>query len=129
MNNYISLQIPEESALRFHVTHQGYVPIRRKHSNVQHTITGKVDHQEGPINLEWQFELMVPAVAPENYGALSDLKEIYDASGAIVFTDHANDQHSVYMTGELTERPLGPMISGECARFLVPIHLIKAVPE
>lgn len=125
---------PEPDVYRFRVTfsNDGYRPMRRRISNLQHTVTGKVDYQIGPVNLHWDYNLLVAADTDPNgadYGTLDDLRGIFDYDGAIGLEDHYGVYHDVYMTGDMVEEPKSPSISGSCAWFDVRIHLVKAVAE
>ncbi len=138
MNKYIILSDGTDS-YRFRVQVGGYRPIRRKHSNIKYTVTGKVDHQYGSINLEWNYGIMVADVDPATgtfvppYGTLENLKDLFDRNtsetNTLTLTDHYEDEHGVYMIGEFSEEPMSGNLSGTCAWFIVPVHLLKVEAE
>lgn len=132
MNAYITLKgTDEEDSYQFRVILDGYRPVRIKAGNIQNTVTGKVDRQSGPLNLEWEYVVQVAATDPVggDYGTLSNLKALFDLTTTLTLTDHYEATHTVWWVGEFAEQPHGPNLEGVAAWFLVPIHLIKTTAE
>lgn len=134
MNAYIKLKTSEDTEYYFRVVHvrDSYRPIRRKIGKFQNTVTGKVDYQVGPLNLEWRYILKVYATDPDggSYGTLANLKTLFDLNdpdgtptNVLTLTDHYESTHSVYIVGDLIEEPMTPSLSD--GWFKVPIHLVK----
>jgi hypothetical protein len=129
------------SSHRFRVpfAERSYNPMRSKASSLKRTVTGKIDHQVGPVNLEWRYMLMVAGTtdpAGSDYGTLSDLKTLYDLNdpdgrppNTLDLTDHYETEHEVYFVDILEEQPYSPNLSGSCAWFRVPVHLVKTSAE
>jgi hypothetical protein len=139
-NAYIILEDSTENAYWFRVRFpdQGYRPVWTKPTNVQYTVTGKVDHQVGPIFRRWDYGLIVAVTDPSggSYGNIANLRTLYqlnDPAGSpsnlLTLTDHYGSEHDVYFVGDLIEAPLTPNISGACAWFDVRISLIKSEAE
>lgn len=137
MNAYIILTDSTSNAYRFRVQfpRRGYRPIRRKANKIQQTVTGKIDNQVGPVTMEWQYTLVVAGTTDpdgSDYGVLSELRTLFDLnnpngspSNVLTLTDHYENTHSVYIVGDMQEEPFSPNLSGSCAWFRVPIHLVE----
>jgi hypothetical protein len=141
--DYIILANYDNSLVkRFRVLQSGYQPVIRKTNVIRETVTGKIDNQVGPILLRWEFVIRAYAVDPTDqtqtdpdtsgYGTLAHLKSLFSGNNTppnnqLTFTDFDGTSYTVYLVGELSERPLSPFLDGACAAvFDVPITIVAA---
>jgi hypothetical protein len=124
-NSYIVLD-----GLRYPVAKTRYEPRMEKLQRVHVTVGGKTVSQTFAFTeYRWGFDIRVDYISDDPlYGTLTDLKAAY-AKPYVTFVDHyGTDQGTVFFEGPLGEHPLGAMLDGNEAPFIVPANLRKRQP-
>ena len=128
VNSYFTLATNSNSLnKRFKVITSGYRRSTYKSESISRTLNGQQDVSRGAIYKIHDYMVKVRETEPDsNYGNLSDLEAFFEfnnpngtPSDQLTLTDHYNNSYTCIFTKDFIPEPLGVMLEGVCAYFIV----------
>ena len=127
VNSYFALTDSLGSAKKFRVIFQGYEPLLDKVQSIQTTVDGNLDAAFGGIYETHTYNIKVREEENETgFGNKKELESYYrlnnphgSPSNILILTDHYGGNHNIYMVGQHLPLPLGVVIEGPDAYFIV----------
>lgn len=126
--SYFTLSTSDASVTkRFKVIQSGYRKTITKVESVARTLSGQQDVSRGALYTMFEFMVKVRAeVEDSDYGTISDLETFFalnnpnaTPSDKITLVDHYGDSFTCIFSKDFTSEPLGVMIEGLDAYFIV----------
>ena len=135
-NPYFSLKDSVGNSKKFRAILSGHEPMSEKMQGIQSTLNGGLDAAVGGIYRTHTYNVKVRATETESgFGSKADLEYFYNLnnpngspSNLLVLTDHFGNDHNILMVGQFLPSPLGVMIEGSNAWFIIRC-VFKFIPE
>lgn len=137
---YIQLKYSDGTgAKKFAVVMGTLLPVSHKNQTVRRTPEGRLDITEGPQTVTHQMTLRCHRVGTglddrgATYGVYADLQAFWAKknpravpSNLIIYVDHLNVSHNVYLVGDFPTENITPHLDGSDSVYFIPLVMEEA---